>query len=501
MTTETLLLQSAATADSITVYWDEPAAIPAVGTEYTVFLNEKQITTTKKTHFTLSSLSENTRYTVSVTCPLAQATVTVTTRTARERIDVSKAPYNACGDGKTLNTQALQAAFDACTEKQCVYIPRGVFMTGALKMHSGMELYLEEGAVLQGTAEPKDYLPLIHSRFEGIEQDCYASLLNLGELDHTAPYNCSDVLIYGKGTIASGGAELAKAVIRTERVRLADYLASLGDKLKECEKPDTIPGRMRPRLINMSNCQHIRISGVTLANGASWNVHFIYSDDILTDNCVFKSEGVWNGDGWDPDSSTNCTIFGCRFYTGDDSVAIKSGKNPEGNEINRPTEHVRIFDCACAYGHGITIGSEMSGGINDVRIWDCDMSVSMQGIEIKGTKKRGGYVRNVQVRNCALSRLQMHSVGYNDDGIAAPCPPVFENCRFSQLTITGRMLDHERVWHDCAAIDFRGFAVDGYEARNIVVKDVVLAHPDGNTVQTLTMQCCRGVSIENLSVQ
>ena len=95
----------------------------------------------------------------------------------------------------------------------------------------------------------------------------------------------------------------------------------------------------------------------------------IYCDDIQTDHCTFVSEGVWNGDGWDPDSSTNCTLFASEFFTGDDAIAIKSGKNPEGNEINRPCAHIRVFDCHSDCGHGICIGSEMSGGVEDVQIW------------------------------------------------------------------------------------------------------------------------------------
>ena len=151
---------------------------------------------------------------------------------------------------------------------------------------------------------------------------------------------------------------------------------NLGDEIFTYEKPDTIPGRMRPRLLNISNCHNVVISGLRLENGASWNVHMVYSDHIVTNNCRFYSEGVWNGDGWDPDSSSNCTIFDCIFCTEDDSVAIKSGKNPEGNMINRPCENIRIFDCKSEFGHGITIGSEMSGGIRNVKIWDCDLSRS-----------------------------------------------------------------------------------------------------------------------------
>lgn len=101
------------------------------------------------------------------------------------------------------------------------------------------------------------------------------------------------------------------------------------------------------------------ISGITVKSGAGWNVHMIYSRDIVTNSCAFYSRNIWNGDGWDPDSSRDCTIFGCTFDTGDDAVAVKSGKTPEGNEINRPCEHIKIFDCRCAFGHGFVLGSEM----------------------------------------------------------------------------------------------------------------------------------------------
>lgn len=101
----------------------------------------------------------------------------------------------------------------------------------------------------------------------------------------------------------------------------------------------------------------------------------------------------------------------------DDSIAIKSGKNPEGNIINRPCEHIRIFDCVSVFGHGIAIGSEMSGGVRDVKIWDCDLANTRYGVEIKGTKKRGSFVRDIHVENCTVSRVLFHAVGYNDDAL------------------------------------------------------------------------------------
>ena len=116
-------------------------------------------------------------------------------------------------------------------------------------------------------------------------------------MDHNASPNCHDVWSYGKGAICGGGQRLALNIIEKEQERLHDYIISLGDKVKEYENDHTIPGRARGRLINLSNCENIRISGLTLQNGASWNVHMLYSRGIVTDHCIFRSEDVWNGDG------------------------------------------------------------------------------------------------------------------------------------------------------------------------------------------------------------
>lgn len=494
------------TDNSITLYWDKPEAF-SDGCRYEIRLNENNVGTTTKTHYTIDKLEKETGYQVQVKlvadyesdAKASSEKVSVTTAKQKRLLDVTQAPYYAVGDGQTLNTLVLQQAFDDCKADEAVYLPAGIFMTGALRMHSDMELYLEEGAILQGTDVVEDYLPRIKSRFEGIENESYSSLLNLGSLDHDGDYNCRNVVIRGKGTIAGGGRTLAERVIASERERLKDYLAELGEKIAECEKPDTIPGRVRPRLINMSNCQNVLLSGVHLKNGASWNVHMIYSDNIVTHDCTFYSGNVWNGDGWDPDSSTNCTIFGCIFYTGDDSIAIKSGKNPEGNVINRPTKHVRIFDCKCAFGHGIAMGSEMSGGIEDVRIWDCDMSESLFGIEIKGTKKRGGYVREIHVRDCAAPRVMFHAVGYNDDGVGAPIPPVFENCSFEGIRLTGEYYDkHMEKRGECDVIELVGFDEPGHELHNIAFRDVIIGQEGKSRKYNIALQLCQNITFENL---
>lgn len=520
------------TEDEITVYWERTAAMTA-GERFRIFLDGREAAVTEKTHGTLSGLQPERRYEIQVTgAGWCSETMSVSTGKRKRRIDITAAPYLAVGNGEELNTERIQRAIDDCGAGDAVYVPEGVFLTGALRLHSDMELYLEEGAVLQGTAQVLDYLPKIPSRFEGIEMQCYSSVLNLGNLDNmedqeTAGYGenkadpehtenpeyavkpgkgarqdfvCENVVIRGHGTIASGGQLLAERVIARERKELGEKLEQMGELAAECECAETIPGRVRPRLVNISRCRHVLLAGVTFRNGASWNVHMIYSSDIVTHGCTFVSEEVWNGDGWDPDSSENCTIFDCDFHTGDDGIAIKSGKNPQGDKIGIPCRNIRIFDCRSAFGHGITIGSEMSGGVEDVSVWDCDLGQSIYGLEIKGTWKRGGYVRRIRVDNCRLPRLLFHEVGYNNDGEPADRPPVFSDCLFRRLEILGEYYSRKQEWTECDAIELRGFGRQGHEVSDICFEDVVLGRAGGTERKVISLSRCRGLQFKNLRV-
>ena len=482
------------TAHSAVLYWDKPAAAGA-GAQYTVYLGGQPVATCGRTHFTLTDLRSQSDYQADVFFGhQCVGSCVFRTTPVKNRLDVTEAPFWAKGDGKTKNTAALQRAIDACGGGDAVYIPAGIYLTGALRLHSNMELYLDEVAILQGTAEIVDYQPRIPSRFEGTEMRCYSSLLNAGDMNHKTGPNCRNIIIRGKGTICGGGQELARKIIEDERARIKSFLDDNKELVESCENSDTIPGRVRPRLINLSNCENVWISGITLKNGPSWNVHMIYCDDIQTDHCTFVSEGVWNGDGWDPDSSTNCTLFASEFFTGDDAVAIKSGKNPEGNEINRPCAHIRVFDCRSDCGHGICIGSEMSGGVEDVQIWDCDLENALSGIEIKATPKRGGYVRGVTVRDCISPRVMVHSVPYNDDGAPAPDAPVLTHLTFERLTLTGRALDHDHSWQDVAPIELAGFAQPGHEVKDVLFRDITITAQE----PALPLKLCSDVSFTNL---
>lgn len=491
--------------DEICLWWDRLTQLPEKG-KYAVFLDDVLQGTTPTTHFEMYNVLPKTSYLVRLEmwdeadnslCVLEETTVV--TPEKKEKLDVTKAPYFAKGDGVTMNTSALQKAFDDCRENQAVYFPAGVFLTGSLRLHSDMELYLDEGATLQGSEKVEDYLPKIKSRFEGTEMMCYSSLLNMGEMDNNAGYNCKNVILRGKGTICGGGKALLQNTVDVEFALREEELAPLKGTMDEFIRTNVLPGRARGRLVNVSNSENVIMSGLTFKNGPAWNVHMIYSNQIVTKNCKFFSHGVHNGDGWDPDSSTNCTLFGIYFCTGDDCVAIKSGKNPEGNIINKPCENIRVFDCYAENGHSCSIGSEMSGGVNNVWFWDCDFRNTCFGIQVKGTKKRGAYVTNLEVYNCISPRILVWAVGYNDDGDSAGCPPIFKNYRFEKLTLTCKIVikcDEPPV---CPAIDLIGFDENEYAISNVYFKDITIQRQEVQPTQMIDIKYVKNVTFENIT--
>ena len=493
--------------DEITLYWEKQWELPD-GVEYRATLNGEIAQKTVKTHVSFCNLQADTEYAVAVErvdgagqtveC-LYQATLR--TPKAKRRIDVTQPPYNAVADGKTLNTVAIQKALDDCTENDCVYLPQGTFLSGALNMHSGSELYLERGAMLKGSEEVNDYAPKVKSRFEGIEGTCYRSLINIGELDRGAGYTTNNVTIRGEGTIFGGGAPLCNAVMVAEKALLTESLGANEERILK---------RARGRLISINNAENVIISGLTLGYSAAWNVHFVYSKNVVTYGCKILSEkwtsedgtlqmaDVSNGDGWDPDSSEDCAIFNTYFCTRDDAIAVKSGKNPEGNQINRPTKNIHIFDCF-GYPRGIAIGSEVSGGISDIKIWDCNFFEDKMGLTVKTTRKRGGYIKDITVRNCNFASVLVRSdYTSNDDGEGAEELTNVENILFENIKIKGAYpyLDRsDKYYH---TLYLYGFDEEEHYFNNIRIKNLELYGRADGEIQTIKIKNVKNVSIENI---
>ncbi len=469
-------------SDEITLWWRKETFEGADG--YRLYLDGVYCGATDKTHYTFAGLAADGSYDIRLEAlagdsVLATVSDTIATPAAKRRLDVTAPPYSAVGDGVTLNTAALQRALDDCTAGDCVYFPKGTYLTGALDIHSDTEVYLAEGATLQGSPRATDYLPKIESRFEGTHMECYRSLINMGVLNKDGGYSCENVVLRGKGSIFGGGRPLGLDILETERAALREYLEANRDYVKTCENEDTIPGRARGRLINMSNCRNVIIGGLDLGYAASWNVHFTYCRDIVTYGCRILShhmygeegevvrEAVWNGDGWNPDSSERCAVFATEFNTYDNSIAIKSGKNPEGNVIGRPSRDILVFDCR---GNDIAVGSEMSGGIDGVTVWDSTF-VGGYGVNIKATRDRGAYIRNIHVRDCTLSCIMLRTrIACNNDGEAAGHLTSISDLLFENVALTGEYVDFSGREKQVAPIYLDAFDEEEAAIRNVTVR-------------------------------
>ena len=383
----------------------------------------------------------------------------IKTKTKKTIIDVTKEPYLANADGSVLSTESIQKAIND-GENSLIYFKKGTYLTGALNIPSNREIYLEEGATILGSKDPHDYLPLVDSRFEGIELKCLKSLINIGQIDHDSDTNTSNIIIRGNGAIIGGG------------ITLHDNSLKYEESISSSE----LNGRTRGRLISIFNSKDIIIDGLYLSKSPSWNVQYVYSDNIIISNSHFESFGIHNGDGIDPDSSINSYIFNCYFDVGDDCVAIKSGKNPEGNFINRPSENISIFDCQVEKGHGMSIGSEVSGGINNIKIWNCDFERTLYGLHIKSTKKRGGYIKNIDVRDSIIARVIIDEVKYNDDGESSNNITEIENISISDSVISGIIYldEHRNEKTQAFYIDCPGLKLKNINLNNISIKDSTL---------------------------
>lgn len=286
--------------------------------------------------------------------------------------------FGAVADGRTVNTEAIQAAIDACGKDDTVLIPAGHFRSGALFLKSHMTLEIAEGACLRGSDETADF-PVMTYRYEGVERLCYASLLNTEGAPH------EDISIIGKGTIHPNGEAL--------------YEKELSEK-----------AGMRGCAVCIRNTDGLVIRDVTIREAPFWCLHPIYCNNILIDGVSiytkYNEKGelldMINGDGIDLDSCSHARIVNCRLESEDDCIAIKSGMNVAGRRVGIPSTDIVIENCTFHSGFGVAMGSEMSGGISDVVVRNCTFTDTFSIATLKAIRGRGASVRNVRYENCTM---------------------------------------------------------------------------------------------------
>ncbi|MFE9201230.1 glycosyl hydrolase family 28 protein [Micromonospora sp. NPDC007230] len=369
--------------------------------------------------------------------------------------------YGAVGDGATDCTQAVRQAIAACHTAGGghVLVPAGRFLTGPIHLLSNVDLHVTAEAVVLFSQRPADYLPAVLTRFEGVELYNYSPLIyafeqenigitGAGVLDgqadnqHWWPWKGKAEYGWKKGDPKQDAARARLFAMAEQGVPVEQRVFGEGDCL-------------RSSFIEPYRCRNVLIEGVTIVRSPMWEIHPTLSENVLVQNVTVNSHGP-NNDGCDPESSRMVVIRGCTFDTGDDCIAIKAGRNADGRRVNVPSEDILIEDCLMRDGHGgVTIGSEMSGGVRNVFARNCEMSSPNLDIALrfKTNSVRGGFITDVYARDIRIGEVAGAVIDVNffyEEGPGYGFNPVVRNIDVRDLTVgqAGR------------ALNLRGYADD-----------------------------------------
>ena len=338
-------------------------------------------------------------------------------------------------------TAAIQAAIAACHAAGGgrVVVPAGEWLTGALRLQSNVNLHLSAGATLRWIFDPAKY-PVVFTRWEGVECMNYSPFIYAFEQENIA--------VTGAGTL-DGGADWdtwwswnnkKQAPVKQKTAR--DTLIAMGEAGVPVEKRIFGPGHfLRPNFIQPYRCKNILIEGVTIVRSPMWEIHPVLSQNITVRGVKIDSHGP-NNDGCNPESCSDVLIEDTVFDTGDDCIAIKSGRNADGRRLATPTENVIIRGCTMKDGHGgVVLGSECSGDIRNVFVEDCTMDSPNldRALRFKSNAVRGGMLENVFMRDVRIGRVGEAVLTIDllyEEGAKGSFPPVVRNVQLERITST-----------------------------------------------------------------
>ncbi len=392
-------------------------------------------------------------------------------RTARppvipaRRFDVTD--FGARGDGVTLNTQAFAAVIDACVQAGGgrVIVPAGRFLTGAVHLKSNMELHVSEGATVLFSTDTKDY-PIVFTRYEGLELQNYSPLVYaFGE---------QNIAITGSGTLDgqghdwwpwSGGEQFGWREGMPNQRAARQVLAQMAEDNIPVDQRVFGDGHyLRPNLIQTYNCENVLIEGVKLRNSPCWNIHPVQCRNVIVRGVDVFGHGP-NNDGCDPESVDLMLIENCTFNTGDDCIAIKSGRNADGRRLATPSQNILIRNCRMKDGHGgVVIGSEISGGVRWVFAEKCRMDSPdlWYALRFKNNAMRGGILENIYARDISVGQVgkAVITCDFNyEEGTKGVFKPVLRHVVVERLT----------AGHALRVLDSQG--LPGAPVSDIVLRD------------------------------
>ncbi|HLI39001.1 MAG TPA: glycoside hydrolase family 28 protein [Streptosporangiaceae bacterium] len=329
--------------------------------------------------------------------------------------------YGAVGNGTTDSTAAIAAAIAACSLAGGghVVVPAGTFLTGAIHLRSNVDLHLEKGATLRFSTDPGKYLPVVFTRWQGIEFYNYSPFIYA--------FTQENIGITGQGTLDGQASSTYWWPWKGE----TSYGWQPGQPSQEADW-DTITEMarnnvpvyqrvfgaghyIRPVFIQPFACRNVVISGVTILNSPNWEIVPELSCNVTVDGITIESLGP-NNDGCDVESCQDVVIQNCTFNTGDDCIALKAGRDTDARRVSVPCRDVVIQNCHFANGHGgVTIGSEMTAGVANVYARNIKMTSPNidDAVRLKTNARRGGYIRNINVKDVTVSSVKTAGLHIN----------------------------------------------------------------------------------------
>lgn len=383
---------------------------------------------------------------------------------ANQDFDIMK--YGAKGNGDSDCTEAFRKAITACSEAGGgrVVVPAGVFLTGAIHLKSNVNLHVTKDAVISFFTTPEDYLPAVYTRFEGTECLNYSPLIYA--------YGQENIAITGSGVLdGNAGINNWWRWKWTQKKDVA-ALCDAAEKQVPVDSRQFGSGfKLRPNMIQPYRCKNILIEGVTFKNSPMWHIHPVLSQNITVRNVTVVGHGP-NNDGCNPESSKDILLENCFFDTGDDCIAIKSGRNADGRRVNVASENIIVRGCTMKDGHGgVVLGSEISGSVRNVFVENCVMDSPNldRGLRIKTNSVRGGVIENVFMRKVEMPQVReaaLHIDYFYQEGDTGQFQPVVRNIFMTDV----HCQKSEYPWY------IRGYA--HHPVQNVVLKNCIFENTE-----------------------
>ena len=351
--------------------------------------------------------------------------------------------YGAKADGKTDCTAAFRKAIEEASRAGGgrVVVREGVCLTGAIHLRSNVNLVVQKGATIRFDPNPKLY-PMVLTRFEGMECMNYSPFIYA--LDQ------QNIAITGGGTLDGqanaenwwpwGGKRGSKPDDPNQRKARAALGEMVEKSVPVAERKFGDGGYLRPMFVQPYRCTNVQIQDITIVNSPMYEMHPVLCRNVTVRNVTVSSHGP-NNDGCDPESSVDVLIDGCTFDTGDDCIAIKSGRNADGRRLHSPSENIIVQNCNMKDGHGgVTMGSECSGGIRNVFAQDCRMdSPNLDRVlRFKNNAIRGGVIEHVYLRNVKCGQVASAAIDvdfYYEEGANGTFTPVVRDVEVVNLEV------------------------------------------------------------------